>query len=1653
MSDHVSQKKPAKSLSAPAKAGQQQHDQTVDGMVAAEAPFAAVASRFANTATVADHAQLLRQAGAGNAAARSALLTTLQGSYGNAYVQRVLAVARKAEDDQEVTPDVEASIRRAKGGGQPLDQTVRRQMEGSFGSDLSHVRVHTNGEADSLNQKLSARAFTVGGDIFFRQGAYNPGASSGRELIAHEMTHVVQQGQGQVRAKLTVNQPGDKFEQEADAVAKAVIQAEQVATPTAAPPQNVATRQVEEPEENAQPQLQRQPEDEEVPTAPPLQRQPATEEETVQTQRQRQPEEADEPVQKSMQRQPETEEEESIQRQPQAEEEEAVQAQRQPEVEKEPDATALQRQSDLEEETPLQRQPAPEEEEPIQGSLVQRQMTEEERQPQPVQRQTGEEEEALQAQRMSDDEPEPVQTWRVQRQADNAEEEVAQPQAIQRRQALDEETLQAQVIQQQATAADKEKTPPIQALPIQRKRIDEPATTPVMAPAAVAAGPEQTAAPNRLPTAAEKAAAQAKAAAARARAAQANGQGQAQTEQARAGQTTEQTSGQAAKQKAATARNAVGKKTGRRATASTDADAGNAQSSAMAAEVAAEAAPALADAQAKAPTSPAEDPAFQAVVSQVKGAAAQERRHAPAPTKAKEAQAAAVSPASEITGKAQSGQVEQMDAAETPGFNAAAFKQKLLARINALTPQTAADADEFKEKNRAGELRGELQSETAVQQEQAQAPLATATSQAPDASGVEPKPVTPLQSSQPGETPLLAGAEAATPKPKGQGEVEAPLRTQSQQLDQQMAEANVTEEQLVKSNEPEFQAAVTARQENQSHTQNAPQAYRQDEQGIIGGAQAEAVATAEKQTTAMHADRAGLLAQVDSQQGQSKSADEQKRAEVGAQLQAIYAETKSKVESTLRTLDGEVEQLFNAGAQTAKQAFEDYVDAAMDAYKEERYGGWLGWAQWVADRFEPTQPRVLAIFQEGRQIYINAMSAVIDNVVALIGRKLAEAKAEIANGKQRIQAHVDGLPADLQQVGQEAAQAIQSQFDELSQRVDAKQDALIDSLAEKYTQKLQEVDARIEQLKAENQTLYDIAADKIGGAIKTILELKEMLLGVLSRAAAAIGQIIADPIGFLGNLISGVKQGLENFVGNIGQHLKEGFISWLTGAVSAAGITLPQNWDLAGIFQFVMQLLGLTFESLVGRLSQLFGFDIMSVIEPIKQVIEIYQAEGMAGLIKAGLARLIGEERMAALLEVWQMIQSFISGSWEALWGLLQEHLGGLKELVFGKLEEFLTERVFKAGVTWLVSLFNPASAFIKACKAIYDIIMFFVERASQIGSLVNALIDSIGAIAGGSVGAAAGAVENALAKGIPVAIGFLSSLLGLGNVSEKVQEIIQGVRGLVDKGLNAIFNSKPVQMVVGFIKGVVGKITGFGKTGVNKVKESLGFGNKEKSNNEDKSNEAKQLILSAESQFIQDGEITQENAQKAASIAAKNPVFQSISVIDGKDSWDYQYVFRAKISSAASKASDKVNIKLKRPKRWLKSVREHLKDEFPQEHKANIKSKSLLKRGYARRHIVPAQLFVEEYRSKLNGVKLSKAARMLASKGFVVEEPISNENVQIAAQNLLRAAVNDIENVWVGDTLENSKLQDMYYDSPDEWSHQKLEGHIRRMKNKWFFK
>ena len=121
-----------------------------------------------------------------------------------------------------VHPDVEAAIAASRGRGRRLAGDVSRSLEAAVGAPLSDVRVHTDDHAAALARAVSARAFTVGSDIYFGSGEYNPGTRDGAQLIAHEAAHAVQQRGAPLSGPLTVSQPGEPLEREAEAVARDV---------------------------------------------------------------------------------------------------------------------------------------------------------------------------------------------------------------------------------------------------------------------------------------------------------------------------------------------------------------------------------------------------------------------------------------------------------------------------------------------------------------------------------------------------------------------------------------------------------------------------------------------------------------------------------------------------------------------------------------------------------------------------------------------------------------------------------------------------------------------------------------------------------------------------------------------------------------------------------------------------------------------------------------------------------------------------------------------------------------------------------------------------------------------------------------------------------------------------------------------------------------------------------------------------------------------------------------------------------------------------------------------------------------------------------------------------------------------------------------
>jgi len=204
------------------------------------------------------------------------------------------ATAGMVEEQRSPVHDVVSG-----GGGSPLDDGLRADMEGRMGHDFGDVRVHTGDSADHSARSVSAHAYTVGSNIVFQRGAYDPGSSTGQTLIAHELTHVVQQRSGPVDATpaaggVSVSSPSDRFEVEAASNAERVMSQPAPAAPVTAPPAagGAAVQRHAAEEESVQaahdpslPAVQREGEEEEEaqashdPSLGPVQREEAEEEE------------------------------------------------------------------------------------------------------------------------------------------------------------------------------------------------------------------------------------------------------------------------------------------------------------------------------------------------------------------------------------------------------------------------------------------------------------------------------------------------------------------------------------------------------------------------------------------------------------------------------------------------------------------------------------------------------------------------------------------------------------------------------------------------------------------------------------------------------------------------------------------------------------------------------------------------------------------------------------------------------------------------------------------------------------------------------------------------------------------------------------------------------------------------------------------------------------------------------------------------------------------------------------------------------------------------------------------------------------------------------------------------------------------------------
>ncbi|MDB9518352.1 DUF4157 domain-containing protein [Roseofilum reptotaenium CS-1145] len=642
-----------------------------------------------------------------------------------------------------------------------------------------------------------------------------------------------------------------------------------------------------------------------------------------------------------------------------------------------------------------------------------------------------------------------------------------------------------------------------------------------------------------------------------------------------------------------------------------------------------------------------------------------------------------------------------------------------------------------------------------------------------------------------------------------------------QTIEQPNREITLTTENMETFGDMGGDKAIDSLKESKDFSEKGPEKFREEEQGTLTQTKTKNKEKAQQTKEQQKGVRTQTMVDMTTKKQETKGANEAARLKITAKLNKIYEESQAKVNGILAEMDAGVQARMKSGLKLARRAFERVQKAAFKKWQKNYYYHRHGikikilWKKfkifniflWAKEKlFTGLPDEVNEIYSDAREVYVGFLRQSIggtgdfnptiktkevksvlkitkglydqlDPIAPFVEKKMIEAKTAIDEGKTNFQAAVDELGPEEKQLAEGAIANIKGQFDGLENNVKAYQDNLINDITENYKQGLQEIDDRIEALKAANEGLVKKALAFIGdlmiAIIKALLAPIKWILSKFGIDTSILDAIIEDPGGFMKNLFTGLKDGFLNFAKNFPKHFLNGMVEWLFGNLGP--ITLPKKFDIQGFFQIFMQIMGLTVDSIFDVASGVFGSDLIGAI---RSAIEGADIEG----IIAGLDEKVGM--------VVQLFYTLVKDGIGKAWSFLIDIFNEMKMEFIKELTIMASIEVIKAATTWLIGILNPAAGIVKIIKAIVDVIIWFAQNYEQVVELIKTIFAGMTAIANGDTATFSLSVEMALARIIPIALGFMASLIGLGGIVNKIRGILEKITGFFRRKLEKLFQT-----------------------------------------------------------------------------------------------------------------------------------------------------------------------------------------------------------------------------------------------------------------------
>jgi len=370
----------------------------------------------------------------------------------------------------------------------------------------------------------------------------------------------------------------------------------------------------------------------------------------------------------------------------------------------------------------------------------------------------------------------------------------------------------------------------------------------------------------------------------------------------------------------------------------------------------------------------------------------------------------------------------------------------------------------------------------------------------------------------------------------------------------------------------------------------------------------------------------------------------------------------------------------------------------------------------------------------------------------------------------------------------------------------------------------------------------------------------QLVTKVIAKAAKSLSDLLNDPLGFLLNFVHALKLGFEQFFNKIGTYLLSGLQAWLFEKMKGTGIEMPKEFTFMSMLKFAFQVLGITVDMLLEVLEEVTG--------------------------KKGLKAKI-ERKIGVIASAFEWIKKLMSSSDEggSFEDKLEKAIGNIWDFILDAVVGWLESNIVKKALAWVAEKLDPTGvmAVITTIIDVYNVISSIIEKAKEIFEMIDKVLDGFADLIKGILGAAATVFEKALGAAIPVIMAILASLFGLDDVVDEVKESIENLRQKIREGVKSIMTS---------IKNWIEKWFGEEDDGKDDIAKALS-----------------EIDSEAKADAAGDGEVKQDEAETIKEKVNKDhpSVIEITSVADGGETWDFEYVQRAK-----KKVAKKPDIDLK---------------------------------------------------------------------------------------------------------------------------------------------